>query len=149
MATEKNRWIDAVGKLLQLTQVGELEWKPKDPPSYLNLQPDRKRVDVVYEGRYNDRKLRLYQLMYKVEKPRDAAGTFAIRALAVGSIFNQPEYPDYPYWTKKTVLELLDQSGFGAWTFPETELLDDLLAAVRYQAAGVKEFLDEILAVAS
>jgi len=141
MATEKNRWIDAVGKLLRLTQEGELEWKPKDPPPYLNLQLDRKRVDVVYEARHKDRRLRLYQLMYKIEKPTDS---FA--ALTGATIFNQRQYP---YWTNEVVLELLDQSGFGAWTFPETELLDDLLAAVRYQAAGVKEFLDEILAVAS
>lgn len=143
MATEKNKWIDAVGKLLQLTQEGKLEWKPKDPPSYLNLQLDLKRVDVVYEAGYNKRKLRLYQLAYKVEKPRDTPGTINIR-----TFFNQSE-PEYPYWTKRTVLELLDQSGFGAWTFPETEFLDDLLAAVRYQAAGVKQFLDEILAAAS
>jgi hypothetical protein len=142
MSTEKNKWIDAAAKLLQLTQDGKLEWEPRDPPSYLNLQPDRKRVDVVYEARYKDRRLRLYQVMYKVDKRRDPAVT----ALTGISFFNQREYP---YWTKQTVLELLDQSGFGAWSFPETEVLDDLLAAVRYQVAGVKEFLDEILAAAS
>ena len=149
MSTEKNKWIDAVGKLLQLTQDGDLEWKPRDPPAYLNVQPDRKRVDVAYEARYKDRRLRLYELMYKVEKPRESvtsAFTHPALASAIGSAFNQPEYP---YWTKRTVLELLDQSGFGAWTFPTTEVLDDLLTAVRYQAAGVKQFLDEILAAAS
>jgi hypothetical protein len=142
MATEKNRWIDAVGKLLQLTQDGALDWKPKDPPSYLNLQPDRKRVEVVYEAQYKDRRLRLYQFSYKVEKPRSSLGAFKELSAYL-------ERPDYPYWTRKTVLELLDQSGFGAWTFPETEVLDDLLAAVRYQAAGVTQFLDDILAAAS
>ena len=142
MATEKNKWIDAAGKLLQLTQDGKLEWKPRDPPAYLNLEPDRKRVEVVYEAKYKDRKLRLYQLSYKVERPRNSLSAFKDLAAYVNP-------PDYPYWTRKTVLELLDQSGFGAWTFPETEVLDDLLTAVRYQAAGVREFLNEILAVAS
>ena len=143
MATEKNRWIDAVGKLLQLTQADELKWQPKDPPAYLNLQPDRKRVEVVYETRYKDRRLRLYEFSYKVEEPRTSALS-GLREL--GAYLNRP---DYPYWTKKSVLELLDQSGFGAWIFPETEVLDDLLAAVRYQAAGVTQFLDDILAAAS
>jgi hypothetical protein len=142
MATEKNKWIDAAGKLLQLTQAGKLKWEPRDAPAYLNLEPDRKRVEVVYEAKYNNRKLRLYRLSYKVEKPRSSLSAFKDLALYVNP-------PEYPYWTTKTVLELLDQSGFGAWTFPETEVLDDLAAAIRYQVAGVKEFLDEILAVAS
>ncbi len=142
MPNDRNKWIDAVGKLLQLTQDGHLEWEPRDPPAYLNLQPDRKRVEVVYEAHYKDRTLRLYQFSYKVEKPR--ASLSALRDL--GAYFDQP---DYPYWTSKTVLELLDTSGFGAWTFPETEAIDHLLIAVSYQVAGVKEFLDEILAVAS
>lgn len=142
MPIEKNKWIDAAGKLLQLTQDEKLEWQPRDPPAYLNLEPDRKRVEVVYEAKYKDRKLRLYQFSYKVEQPRTSLSAFKDLATYVNPLV-------YPYWTRKTVLELLDHSGFGAWTFPETEVLDDLAAAVRYQAAGVKEFLDEILAVAS
>jgi hypothetical protein len=148
MSTEKNKWIDAVGRLLELTQTGELRWSPQDPPSYLNLQPERQRVAVVYETRYNERKLRLYQLMYKVDKPIETSGTSGFSGYSVASMFKQTE-PHYPYWTKKTVLELLDQSGFGAWTFPAMEVLDDLLAAAQYQAAGVREFLNEILAAAS
>jgi hypothetical protein len=142
MPIEKNKWIDAVGKLLQLTQDGKLRWQPRDAPAYLNLERDRKRVEVVYEAKYNNRKLRLYQFSYKVEKPRSSLSAFK----DLSAYINPPEYP---FWTTKTALELLDQSGFGAWTFPETEVLDDLAAAVRYQVAGVKEFLDEILAVAS
>ncbi len=142
MTTEKNKWIDAAGKLLQLTQDGKLKWQPRDAPAYLNLEPDRKRVEVVYEAKYNSRKLRLYQFSYKVQKPRSSLG--ALKDLAA---YVNPH--EYPYWTTKTALELLDQSGFGAWTFPETEVLEDLAVAVRYQVAEVKEFLDEILAVAS
>ncbi len=147
MTTEKNKWIDAVGKLLQLTQERKLKWEPRDAPAYFNLQPDRKRVEVVYETKYNEKKLRLYQMSYKVEKPR--SDQYSISALRdFGGFLNQGQ-PDYPYWTKKTVLELLDQRGFGAWTFPEIDILDDLFDAVRYQVAGVREFLDEILAAAS
>jgi hypothetical protein len=145
--TTENKWIDAVGKLLQLTQERRLKWEPHDPPTYLNLQRDRSRVEVVYETRYNDKKLRLYQLSYKVEKPQTSQ--YSLSALRdFGGFLNQ-ETREYPYWTQKTVLQLLDDSGFGAWSFPETGILDDLFDAVRYQVAGVKEFLDDILAAAS
>ena len=143
MATEKNKWIDAVGKLLQLTQGRRLEWEPRNPPAYFNLERERKRVEVVYEAEYKEKRLRLYQVSYKVDKPKSLD---VLKEL--GAYLGHTE-TQYPYWTKKTVLELLDLSGFGAWTFPETEVLGDLFTAVQYQVAGVREFLDEILAAAS
>jgi hypothetical protein len=150
MPNEKNKWIDAVAKLLQLTQDRKLKWEPHSPPTYLNLQPDRHRVEVAYETRFNDKAIRLYQVTYKVERPRadPYSLTTSLSLSQFGGYFGQSE-PDYPYWAKKTVLELLDESGFGAWTFPQSDVLNDLFDAVTYQVAGVKEFLDEILAVAS
>ncbi len=139
MATEKNKWIDATARLLRLTQEARLIWESHTPPDYLNAQSD-KRVDVVYESKYNDRKLRLYELRYKVEKPYNFGITSA------SSIFDQR---DYPYWASTTVLELLDQYGLSPWAFPKTQVLDDLLESVRYQVSGVKDFMDEILAEAS
>lgn len=132
MSTEKNKWIDAVGKLLELTQEGQVIWESHEPPIYLNNQSD-KRVDVVYQTHYKDRVLRLYQLHYKVEKDM----------LSLAQAFYPRE--EYPYWTKTTILELLDQNGLSAWIFPKIEALDHLLAAVQYQVVGVREFLDEIL----
>jgi hypothetical protein len=146
MTSEKNKWIDAAAKVLELTQEHELEWIPQDPPAYLNLERDQKRVEVVYEARFKERRLRLYQLSYRVERPRFDPTSLTAK---ISSVFEPSSEPHYPFWTKKTVLELLDQSGFGAWAFPETSVLDDLLSAVRYQVAGVKDFLDEILAAAS
>jgi len=61
---------------------------------------------------------------------------------------DQYDNTQYPYWTKITVLQLLDENGLAAWTFPETEVLNHLLEAVKYQVTGVKDFLDEILAEA-
>lgn len=139
MPSAKNKWIDATAKLLELTQQGRLVWDPQKPPDYLNSQADR-RVDVVYKTEYKDKVLRLYELRYKVERPDYSAITSA-------SIFDYQR--EYPYWTKRTVLELLDQDGLSPWAFPDTSVLDDLLASVRYQVSGVKSFMDEILAEAS
>jgi len=140
MANEKNKWIDAVGKLLEFTQEGSLSWESVKPPAYLNSEPANSRVDVVYEAHYKDRTLRLYEARYKVEKPHPYLTTSAT------SFFDQREYP---YWTGTTVLELLDDNELSPWVFPKTQVLDDLLDAVRYQVSGVKDFLNEILAEAS
>lgn len=140
MATEKNKWIEAVGKLLELTQDRELVWQTRNPPTYLNAQTEYRRIDVVYETQYKERTLRLYELKFKVERPNP------LFAAAGASIFDQRQYP---YWARKTVLELVDQNGLSAWAFPEIDVIDHLLPSVQYQVAGVKEFLDEILAAAS
>lgn len=137
MSTGKNKWIEAVGRLLQLTQNRELIWRTLDPPPDLNGHPEDKRVDVVYETQYGDRTLRLYELKFKVESPHPF--------IRVASVFDLREFP---YWTEKATLELLDQKGLSAWKFPDMDVIDHLLTAVRYQVVGVKEFLDEILVAA-
>lgn len=139
MSTEKNKWIDAVGKLLTLTQDGQLVWTTKEPPASFNSLPSRF-VDVIYQTRYKDRYLRLYELHYKVEKP-----VASIYSAEVRSFFDDKQYP---YWIKTTTLELLDENGLSSWTFPNIEVIDHLLTAVKYQVTGVKDFLDEILAEA-
>lgn len=42
-------------------------------------------------------------------------------------------------------LEIIDDSGTALWTFPPVSGLDDLLSSVRYETAGVKGFLDDII----
>ncbi|MDQ1638228.1 MAG: hypothetical protein QOF62_1567 [Pyrinomonadaceae bacterium] len=138
MASDKNKWIDAVGKLLQLTQQGSLKWEPVKPPAHLNAELNNSRVDVVYETNYKDRTLRLYEKRYKVDKPNPS--------FSLGVRFDQQEYP---YWTSRAVLELLDENELSPWAFPNSQILNDLLEAVRYQVSGVKDFLNEILAEAS
>ena len=139
MAEEKkNKWIDAVGKLLQITQQGTLKWDPAKPPAYLSSEARDSRVDVVYETEYKDRTLRLYEKRYQVQKPNPL--------FSATSVFDQREYP---YWTSKTVLELLDENELSPWAFPNSQVLDDLLDAVRYQVSGVRDFLNDILAEAS
>lgn len=42
-------------------------------------------------------------------------------------------------------LEFVDAEDRSLWTFPYSEALDDLYQAVRYQTAGVGDFLDTLL----
>lgn len=148
MASEKkNKWIDAGGKLLQLTQQGSLKWQPVKPPAYLNREVNDSRVDVVYETKYKERTLRLYEKRWKVQKPLQYSMNPAlVYSPTATSIFDQKEYP---YWSSETVLELMDKYEMSPWAFPSSHVLDDLLDAVRYQVSGVKDFINEILAEAS
>src|SRR6267142_6213990 len=139
MANEKNKWIDAVGKLLEFTQEGSLLWESSNPPAYLNSEPSNSRVDVVYKAHYKDRTLRLYEKRYKVEKPFTYQPNVYL-STSVTSFYDQREYP---YWTSTTVLELLDYNQLSPWVFPTTQVLNDLLDAVRYQLSDVKDFLNE------
>lgn len=134
MATEKNKWVEAIGRLLKLTQDGQLIWKSGRPPEHLTNQADR-HVDVVYEASYKDNTLRLYELSFRVDEPDP------LTAASVGILWKRK----YPYWASTTVLELVDYNSLGTWTFPHTEATSHLLSAVRYQVAGVEDFLSEIL----
>lgn len=126
------------GKIATITQQGTLKWDPAKPPAYLSSEARDSRVDVVYETEYKDRTLRLYEKRYQVQKPNPL--------FSATSVFDQREYP---YWTSKTVLELLDENELSPWAFPNSQVLDDLLDAVRYQVSGVRDFLNDILAEAS
>ena len=44
-----------------------------------------------------------------------------------------------------TQLEFIDDSGNALWSFPESAALDDLYQAAKFQAAGVQDFLTDIL----
>lgn len=123
MATEKNKLIDAIGKLITLTQHRKLLWRPADPSNIFGGERD-KRVEVVYEAEHNDRYLRLYRERYKVPAfPRDE-------------------------WVENLILELTDKTGLATWSFPHTAVIEQLLSAVEYQVTGAGNFLDELLAEA-
>ncbi|HYJ87247.1 MAG TPA: hypothetical protein VEW46_14395 [Pyrinomonadaceae bacterium] len=122
MSSERNKWIEAVGKLITLTQERKLPWRSYSSEGYLSLSG---RVDVVYQADYNGKTLRLYESKSRSE------GMF----------------PGHGEWETEAVLELVDSNGLSVWTFPHTDATEHLVAAVKYQVAGVGEFLEELLTV--
>jgi hypothetical protein len=115
LTIDKNKWIEAVGKLITLTQKKRLTWITIPPPP--DLIHHNLRRNVIYEANYKGKRLRLYERQDKV-------------------LLN---------WS--SVLELVDFSN-SVWTFPSTQAIDDLLAAVQYQTGQVSEFVEELLAEA-
>jgi hypothetical protein len=131
MSTEKNKWVDAVAKLISLTQEGDLKWTVQEPPPSFSKRPNS-RVEVVFTTKYGEKNLRLYEKRVQ-EEVID---------------FNEFEMRMVPtvVWKKIAVLEFIDADDNSLWSFPDVEALNDLVSAVQYQVAGVKEFLTELLA---
>jgi len=131
MSTEKNKWIDAVAKLLKLTQDGDLSWSVQEPPVSFTKRPNS-RVDVVFVAKYGDKLLRLYEKRFQ-EDVIDF-DEFQLRQVMTTE------------WKKTVVLEFIDGNGNSLWVFPYVQALNDLVSSVQYQVAGVKDFLAELLA---
>lgn len=121
MASERNKWIDAIGKLITLTQERKLGWRSNYPQGSVATGSDRI-IDVVYEADYNGKMLRLYEAKSRPE-----------RAMFPGE------------WENEVVLELVDSTGLSVWAFPHTDATEHLLSAVKYQLVGVGEFLEKLL----
>jgi hypothetical protein len=82
------------------------------------LPPDTPNVEsVAYEASYAGKRLRIH------------------------------EQPETQFRNRRIVLELVDENGRELWEFPQSGALDDLWSTVRYEAAGVRQLLDELLAV--
>lgn len=136
MATEREKVIDAIVKLIRETQEGKITWSIKEPTASLKLDANFA-VEVIYETAYKNRRLRLYRERCLVDP-----------GLLERSV-NRTTYDllgtRYPRWESEIILEIIDEKGKTLWTFPDVNGLDDLLDSVEYQAAGVRDFLDEIV----
>jgi hypothetical protein len=118
---EKNRWVDAVTRMIELTQQGKLPWSVE----YLPAPDEDDKQIVAFQSLYKDKLIRLYKKTVRVQHDRE-------------TMFPRST------WTTKVFLEFINADGETLWTFPEVDALSDLLSAVQYQVAGVADFLDEI-----
>jgi hypothetical protein len=71
MSSEKNKWIDAVARLITLTQERKLIWRARN--EYESEGPR-----TIYEADYGDKLLRLrgYKSLYLVDKETDVEWDF-------------------------------------------------------------------------
>ena len=113
--------VQLVAVLNQLTQEGQLKWEAREPTSSINLRPDQL-VDTSYETRFEDRRLRIYEEKYK-------------------SWIDEDRYT----WSSRVVLAFVDGTGDNAWEFPPAAGITDLLESVKYQTAGVDDYLESVL----
>jgi hypothetical protein len=133
MNNKRGKWIEAVAKIMQLTQDGDIKWQADNPSDSLKRTPDEK-INVVFNAKYKENNLQLYERRYR--EPFITRSPFWS---ALGRA--REEYR----WKREVVLELVDERGLARWSVPNVNPLNDLLAVVQYQFANVNKFLAEIL----
>ncbi len=124
MSDENTKSLEAVTRMIELTQQGKLEWTTEAPVRTRNVENN---TTPIFYTTYRDRMLRLYKV--RIDVGRSGYSGFSER----------------PASQEKIVLEFVNENGYALWMFPEMSALQDLLTAVKYQLAGVSNFLDEIL----
>src|SRR5258708_37794123 len=89
---KKDDTVEAVTKLIKMTQEGQLKWNAATPRGSLETT-DSFQVNFVFAATHKHRNLRLYGFRKKIEVP----GPFGIFATSVPTILRQKERT-YPYW---------------------------------------------------
>ena len=129
MAKETDKWIQLISKLRELTASGSLRWHSvrliEGMPNDLN-----RKIATLFESNYKGHNLRLYELSFDTGTEHSSA----VDLLAAVT-----------RWQSNPVLELVDENG-SAWQFPNIKGLEDLLETVKFQAAGIKDFIEAVLA---
>lgn len=130
MEKRKDKWIEAIAKLTKMTQDNTLKWRSCEVPDFLkNLE--NVKVEIMYQTKHKDKWLRIYEKR--------------VKELSPGTGFAFVGFEKKYVWVTYTVLDFTEPSGASLWTFPEIKGLGNLLNAVRFQVAGVKDFLKDLL----
>jgi hypothetical protein len=123
MPEPKNKLLDAVTRMIELTQQNRMKWQLRsDIPNHRIVNP----LSPVFYSFPDGKRLRLYQT-------------------AVGYSGRDILNAEIPDSDKRIVLEFIDPEGEILWAFPDVAPLFDLFSAVQYQVAGVSSFMDSIL----
>ncbi|MCP9493776.1 MAG: hypothetical protein MSG64_04885 [Pyrinomonadaceae bacterium MAG19_C2-C3] len=135
----KNIWVDAVARMIELTQQGIMRWNSVETTTTASTEQNR--TSAIFQTIYNGKALRLYERKVPERRPisDEESNSFV---LALPSILVDRKYKTV--WIPEIVLEFVDSKEEPLWTFPQLSALHDLLTAVQYQAAGVNEFLHDL-----
>lgn len=136
MEKTMDRELEAILKLIKLTQEGTLKWDAAKPWGDLVENETTRYTNVLFCD-FEGKRLRIYTEKKRVDKPS------TYERFASSNIFNEGK--TYPYWSEHLVLEITNQSGQSLWCFPYKSAITDLLSAAKYQASGAKEMLDSLL----
>ena len=137
MEESADRELEAILKLIKLTQEGTLKWKSAELSGDLHETNTIKYVNVMTCS-YAGKELRIFTRKKLKERPSVLDGL-----ISNASIFNTER--TYPYWVEADVLEITDKQGQSLWRFAHKSAIDDLLNAAKYQVSGIKDFLGDIL----
>lgn len=136
MSFRRKQIVEAVARIMRLTQKGQLVWKERNPLDLPILnRHSGEYVSIVFETVINDTKLRLYERHHKTYAPS--------KGLVVTVLGDKKK--EEAQWENEVILEIVGEHDLAVWSFPDVNPLNHLLSTVQYQVGGVKKFLDGIL----
>lgn len=139
MATERDKatseeqlWIDAIARMIELTQNGEIQWEPGENPA-----PGR--GDLITPPYYADYKDRRYRLQGRwveasTSTPSDVFLPDVLRRIA-----------KLPRDREAITLEMVDSRGRSLYRVPSVSPIRDLLNAVQRQTADPDAAIRDLL----
>lgn len=128
MAKQDEKLVTLIAKLIELTQESSLEWKVV-PASKSSETGYTKVIGAVFEASYMGKTLRIYK------KKNDNTEE--------NHMFNM--FLAQPSYSIAIELEFVDKHGNSIWSFPRITGIVDLYKAITYKAAGVDEFINDLL----
>ncbi|HEX8682209.1 MAG TPA: hypothetical protein VF707_07845 [Ardenticatenaceae bacterium] len=119
----ENPWTEVVRELIRLTQQRKLEWRKWQGSGEAKAKFDDAGVKDAYFAQYLDRVLVVAKREYR-------------ETVYLGIVADTIASTEY-------TLDLIDTKADASWTVSDIRLVKDLYYAILYQAAKVKEFLDD------
>jgi len=149
MANETNSVLEAVIRLLRLTQEGVLKWS-LDSYSETPLDSHEPRIEGAFTTKYKATYLRLiaqreYHPARDVTAPNDPYRLWSTYSSHLSRALGVKVDDGKPYWSKEVYLQIVTEYGRVLWTFPKNHATHDLYNAVEYQVAGVNSLVEELL----
>ncbi len=132
-ASDRERWIDAVARMIELTQSGELEWE-------IGERYGTGRGDPTTPPYVAEYKNRMYRLQGRWV--RSGSNTIVLNDLAKWFIKSQPVQPRDGEAVR---LEMIDKQGRTLYRIPSVGPVRDLLNAVQRQTTDPDEALQDLL----
>lgn len=134
MTDGKSKTLEAMGRLLLLTQNGEISWYLVDSEDVQNKKKDDEIISSVFRAEHKDKLLQIYRRRYQQLYT-------SVPFFVSGSSSKEPQVR----WRTDVCLELIDPDGALLWEFPEEEILTDLLEAIRFKVSGAGDLIDSLL----
>lgn len=138
MFDNQDKNLEAIAKLLFLTQQGKINWIPNNPNNIKTTYADEI-ISFAFSTSYKEKPLRIYKRKYTTLKLKSIG---VLGKISMQDIINPPTEA---VWISEIVLEITDENGNSIWQFPEEKILRDLLEAVRYKASGAHDLIQSLL----
>lgn len=140
MSDNQDKNLEAIAKLLFLTQQGIINWISNDPNNIKTTNNDEI-ISLAFSTSYKKKPLRIYKRKYKTLKEVRSLER-ALKGISIHDILNPPKETVV---VSEIVLEITDDKGNSIWQFPDEKILWDLLEAIKYKVSGAHDLINSLL----